>query len=444
MHHEAQGWAWVAGLYIACLVLHVLVPVSITRGYVCDCKTRQVLLYRHNGFRVLVSVLVLLGAGTAWGALPPLAKVGQWFWPICRASCAYGVLVSTVLYMRGLARIAAGRVDKAGSCLTTSSLATVTTATGSVGVDARSDAARDSSEFDGRSLLEHFYCGIEWNPRISVALPLSTSVDVDIKMLNYLVGAVGLACNVLAALALHMEARGIGMPPSNAMIAYCIPMLWFVCEYLWFEDVHVYTYDIFRERTGFKMCWGCWCFYPCFYCVGAWCLVAPGRDTDISIIQALNCISLFFVGWLLTRGANMQKHAWRTHQLDLDLARVGHTAQREDGGRVDGGWWCPLGAFGPRVRQHTIPGSRGRLLCSGFWGAARHINYLGEVLQGTALALPGFLATGSFVPFLYPLYYVLLFVGRQQDDDVICAAKYGAAWDAYCAAVPYRIVPLVY
>ena len=91
-----------------------------------------------------------------------------------------------------------------------------------------------------------------------------------------------------------------------------------------------------------------------------------------------------------------------------------------------------------------LPGSRGRLLCSGFWGAARHINYLGEVLQGTALALPGFLATGSLAPFLYPVYYALLFVGRQQDDDVACAAKYGAAWDAYCNLVPYRIIPLVY
>ena len=71
------------------------------------------------------------------------------------------------------------------------------------------------------------------------------------------------------------------------------------------------------------------------------------------------------------------------------------------------------------------PGSRGRLLCSGFWGAARHINYLGEVLQGTALALPGFLATGSLAPFLYPVYYALLFVGRQQDDDgYLLRAKY--------------------
>ena len=81
---------------------------------------------------------------------------------------------------------------------------------------------------------------------------------------------------------------------------------------------------------------------------------------------------------------------------------------------------------------------------SGWWGLARHVNYLGEVTQGIALALPGYLATGSLVPWLYPLYYVLLFVGRQIDDDLACAAKYGAAWESYCSMVPYRILPFVW
>ena len=51
---------------------------------------------------------------------------------------------------------------------------------------------------------------------------------------------------------------------------------------------------------------------------------------------------------------------------------------------------------------------------------------------------------GALLPWLYPLYYVLLLVPRQLDDDRRCAEKYGALWDEYRRAVPYRIVPWLY
>ena len=60
----------------------------------------------------------------------------------------------------------------------------------------------------------------------------------------------------------------------------------------------------------------------------------------------------------------------------------------------------------------TVPGSND-LLCGGWWGYSRHVNYFGEIVQAVALALPGWLATGSVLPWLYPLYYVALFIPRQ-------------------------------
>jgi protein-S-isoprenylcysteine O-methyltransferase Ste14 len=84
-----------------------------------------------------------------------------------------------------------------------------------------------------------------------------------------------------------------------------------------------------------------------------------------------------------------------------------------------------------------------RLLVSGFWGAARHINYLGEVLMATGLTL----ALGypeRIGPWLYPLFYVALLIPRQIDDNRRCAAKYGPLWQTYVARVPYRIVPGVF
>lgn len=160
--------------------------------------------------------------------------------------------------------------------------------------------------------------------------------------------------------------------------------------------------------------WGCLCFYPFFYPVGVFPLVHPSA-APLSPVSAGCCVALFAVGYVLTRGANLQKFACKTG--------------------------APSFAWG-LVPMATLPGSKGRILISGFWGASRHVNYLGEVLQALSLSLPGVAASGSPLPLLYPLYYVALFVPRALDDDAQCEAKYGAElWAAYRARVPWRIVP---
>jgi Delta14-sterol reductase len=82
-------------------------------------------------------------------------------------------------------------------------------------------------------------------------------------------------------------------------------------------------------------------------------------------------------------------------------------------------------------------------LISGFWGLSRHVNYLGELLMASGLALSlGY--PGEIWPWLYPAYYVGLLVPRQFDDDRRCAQKYGALWADYQRAVPRRIIPFLY
>ena len=86
-----------------------------------------------------------------------------------------------------------------------------------------------------------------------------------------------------------------------------------------------------------------------------------------------------------------------------------------------------------------------RILISGFWGIARHLNYFGEILQSVALCIPGAIMGENFfyriIPFGYPLYYLILFIKRQMDDDELCEKKYGKKWEEYCQIVKWRIFP---
>jgi Delta14-sterol reductase len=79
----------------------------------------------------------------------------------------------------------------------------------------------------------------------------------------------------------------------------------FLNEYLYFENVHLYTYDIFCERIGFKLVWGCLLFYPFFYCVGVYSIFFYQTSNDISIIQLTFILIIYISGWALTRGANL-------------------------------------------------------------------------------------------------------------------------------------------
>ena len=134
---------------------------------------------------------------------------------------------------------------------------------------------------------------------------------------------------------------------------YCALFFWFVIDYLVFERVHLYTYDIFAERVGFKLGWGCFTFYPYFYAVGLWAVADmpdPGTPSWLLVIYAV----IFFAGWSLSRGANMQKYTFKTRAR----ARL------------------------PGLHEAARSDAMGRMLCfPADSGVSRHVNYLGEILM---------------------------------------------------------------
>jgi len=346
-------------LYALIFVLHLIVPGRWVKGYVRD-GSGEPLRYRLNGPRVLAITLGLYALAGLLG-LAPWDYLYIHRWTALAAACAAGLVFTAAIVLPAAPR--------------------------------------------GGLLADLFFGRLE-NPRLGGG-------HVDAKMFLYVLGAVMLALNLLSFAAHHI----ILFPadPSPGVVLHVALFGFFLCEYLHFEEVHLYTYDLFAERVGFKLGWGCLTFYPFFYAVGLW-GVAELPNPHRSGAWLVGCAALFFLGWTLARGANLQKFYFKTRPTRP--------------------------AFGLIVPEALEHGGQ-RVLVNGFWGLSRHINYLGEIVMAVALALSLGHPT-SIWPWLYPLYYVALLVPRQLDDDRRCAAKYGPLWDLYRRRVPWRIIPGIY
>ena len=348
-------------VYTIILVLHLALPAQKVVGYVSDTVTKRPLEYRLNGPLVLGSLVALWAVVGGTNLLP-----WDWLyihrWSGLAGSCVLGLLFS---------------------------LATVL-----------------SAPRTGRPVLAERYFGRSENRQFFDA-------RVDAKMFLYLVGAAMLALNLLAFLAHHVLT--FGASASAGVLLYCSLFLWFVVDYLVFENVHLYTYDIFAERVGFKLGWGCFTFYPYFYLVGLWATANLPDPHTSSWLLALFAI-VFFAGWTLSRGANLQKYYFKTE---------------------------PRRVFLGFMKPQALSDGENALLSGGFWAVSRHVNYLGEILMATGLTL-ALGRPGLWVVWLYPLYYIGLLLPRERADERRCAAKYGELWTEYERLVPRRIVPWLY
>ena len=129
-----------------------------------------------------------------------------------------------------------------------------------LGLIASGFALRDAPA-QSASWLKDYFLGRKKNPSLAGG-------RVDAKMYLYAAGAIVLELNLLSFAAHHVLNHPTDF--SLGVILYVCLFTWFICEYLVFEHVHLYTYDLFAERLGFKLVGGCLVFYPYFYGVGLW------------------------------------------------------------------------------------------------------------------------------------------------------------------------------
>lgn len=340
-------------------LLHLIIPAKRIKGYVKNEATGELTQYRINGKIVLwVSILVWFLLGHFH--IVPYAWLYETRWLGLIGACVIGLLYSFYVVLK--------------------------------------------YPSTGKSFFADFWYGRARDPQIKDGL-------IDAKLWLYLIGAVMLQLNVLSFAAYHI------MNVGNLNVGFllgCALLTWFCFDYLFFEKIHLWTYDFIAERVGFKLGFGCLAFYPYFYAISLWFtahLPNPGHPVWLTILVGV----LFLCGWVLTRGANMQKYFFKVAPDRKFL-------------------W---------IKPEVLTDGNRTLLANGFWGASRHINYLGEIIQAIAIVLAtGY--PGIWVLWLYPAYYVGLMFSRQADDDKVCVAKYGELWDRYTKKVKYKIIPFIY
>jgi delta14-sterol reductase len=245
-------------------------------------------------------------------------------------------------------------------------------------------------------VVDCFY-GVELNPKLA---------GVDLKLFSYRPSLMGLGLlNVSFAAAQYQELGHL----TTRMWVYQVFYLAYLFNYFQFEHGMIFTWDIIAERFGWMLVWGDYVLVPFFYSVPAWYLVNDRSDMPAWQIAAL--AALYVIGFVLFRGSNEQKHQFKA---DPQKPIWGRTPE----------------ALG------------GKLLVSGFWGIGRKLNYTGELCMYFAWSL----TTGfqSVVPYLLPLWLMVLFPHRAWRDDQRCRAKYGALWDEYCRRARFRMIPFLY
>lgn len=245
-----------------------------------------------------------------------------------------------------------------------------------------------------------FFLGRELNPRIG-SLDLKEFCELRPGLIGWMTLNLGLACK-------QYQVRG---SISASMLLIVLLQGQYVWDALYNEKAILSTMDITTDGFGFMLCFGDLAWVPFIYSFHARYLV--DHDPNLSVSSVLLALAVFCLGFYIFRAANSEKDAFRRDPT------------------------------APEVRHlRFMPTKRGtKLLVSGWWGAARKINYTGDWL----VTLSWCLLCGFDSPLVYfqAIYFLILLVHRAMRDDEMCAEKYGADWVAYKKQVPYLFIPYV-
>ncbi|CVL13601.1 hypothetical protein LB506_012672 [Fusarium annulatum] len=288
------------------------------------------------------------------------------------------------------------------------------------------------------NMLYDWFIGRELNPRISI--PLIGEVDIKefLELRPGMMGWIIMNCSWCA-----QQYRNYGFVTDSSILITAVQAL-YVFDSWWNEPAILTTMDITTDGFGMMLAFGDIVWVPYVYSLQTRYLsVHPVSLGPLGLAGMLGLIGL---GFYIFRSANNEKNRFRTNPDD---PRISHLKYIQ-----------------------TQKGSK--LLTTGWWGIARHINYLGDWIQSWPYCLPTGLAGyqilsagthaegawvmrdgreviqgeakgwGMLITYFYILYFAILLVHRERRDDDKCHRKYGKDWEEYRKIVRYRIIPGIY
>ena len=211
----------------------------------------------------------------------------------------------------------------------------------------------------------------------------------------------------------------------------------YVVDAIYMESAILTTIDITTDGFGFMLAFGDVVWLPFTYSLQAKYLSV--HPVSLGPLYVLMILGVQLAGYYVFRASNSEKNRFRTNPKDPSVAHLTYI--------------------------ETSAGSR--LITSGWWGQARHINYLGDFIMSWAYCLPTLAAGYKLTPsILYPgsrlvstegmkgyaipityfflVYFAVLLVHRERRDEEKCHRKYGKDWEKYCGQVKSRIIPGIY
>ncbi|KAM5249008.1 7-dehydrocholesterol reductase isoform 2-T2 [Ctenodactylus gundi] len=271
-------------------------------------------------------------------------------------------------------------------------------------------AAKDC-KFTG-NFFYNYMMGIEFNPRIGKWF--------DFKL--FFNGRPGIVAWTLINLSYAAKQQELHGQVTNSMILVNILQAIYVLDFFWNENWYLKTIDICHDHFGWYLGWGDCVWLPYLYTLQGLYLVY--HPVQLSTPHAMGVLLLGLVGYYIFRMANHQKDLFR---------------------RTDGR--CLIWGQKPKVIECSYMSADGqkhhsKLLVSGFWGVARHLNYTGDLMCSLAFCLA--CGGGHLLPYFYIIYMTILLIHRCIRDEDRCANKYGRDWVRYTTTVPYRLLPGIF
>jgi 7-dehydrocholesterol reductase len=209
---------------------------------------------------------------------------------------------------------------------------------------------------------------------------------------------------------------------SNAMIISVVLQLIYITKFFIWESGYMSSMDIMHDRAGYYLCWGCLVWVPGIYTSASLYLVNYPHDFSIFTASLIFLLGVFCI--------------FANYFADLQRQNVRKTSGE-----------CTVWGKKPTVIEasyKTLEGKENKniLLVSGYWGLARHIHYVFEILAAFFWTVPA--QFNSILPYFYFFFLTALLLDRAFRQERRCQAKYGLYWDQYCQKVPYKLIPYVF